>query len=251
MMSLVEEWMVLVVAGAVAGMIGAAGGITSLVSYSALLAVGLAPLPANVANLVAAVACWPGSALTSRRELASTGHAMGPGLPVAAFAAGAGSALLLSTPPGVFTQVVPFLVAAASLALVLQPRLTARARLPANRSNPVAWPLVGAVSIYSGYFGAGSGIMLLVVLLVLVDDRLPEANAIKNMLLGVASLASSAVFVLAGPVEWAVVVPLAVGLFAGSTVGPVIARRVSATAVRWAVAALGLALAVTLWLGPS
>jgi uncharacterized membrane protein YfcA len=147
--------------------------------------------------------------------------------------------------------VVPLLVAAASLALVLQPRLTARARLTADRSNPVAWPLVGAASIYSGYFGAGSGIMLLVVLLVLVDDRLPEANAIKNMLLGVASLASSAVLVLAGPVEWAVVVPLAVGLFAGSTVGPMIARRVPATAVRGAVAALGLALAVTLWLGPS
>jgi hypothetical protein len=53
MMSLVEGWMVLVVAG----VIGAAGGITSLVSYSALLAVGIAPLPANVANLVAAVAC--------------------------------------------------------------------------------------------------------------------------------------------------------------------------------------------------
>jgi uncharacterized membrane protein YfcA len=175
---------------------------------------------------------------------------MARGLPVAGCAAAAGSALLLSTSVAVFTQVVPYLVAAASVALLLQPRLSALARSPATRSNLLAWPLVGGVSIYSGYFGAGSGIMLLVVLLVLVDDRLPEANALKNMLLGVGSLAAAAVFLLAGPVEWAVVAPLAVGLFAGSTVGPVIARRVPVTAVRWAVAALGFVLAVELWLRP-
>ena len=99
------------------------------------------------------------------------------------------------------------------------------------------------MSVYSGYFGAGSGIMLLALLLVLVDHRVPEANAIKNMLLGAATLASALVFVTAGPVDWTAVMPLAAGLFAGSAVGPVIARRVSPRALRWAVAGLGLALA--------
>ena len=47
---------VLLGAGALAVIIGSAGGITSLVSYPALLPVGIPPLPANVANLVAAVA---------------------------------------------------------------------------------------------------------------------------------------------------------------------------------------------------
>ncbi len=59
------------------------------------------------------------------------------------------------------------------------------------------------------------------------------------------------IFVLAGPVDWRAVVPLGVGLFAGSTVGPVIARRVPATVVRWIVAALAVALAIELWLHPS
>src|SRR6185312_9128105 len=59
----------LLVAGVVAGGIGTAGGITSLVSYPALLAVGLPAYEANVANLVAGVACWPASALVSRPEL--------------------------------------------------------------------------------------------------------------------------------------------------------------------------------------
>jgi uncharacterized membrane protein YfcA len=85
------------------------------------------------------------------------------------------------------------------------------------------------------------------VLLVLVDDRLPEANAIKNMLVGVTGVASAGVFVVAGPVDWTAVAPLGVGLFAGSVVGPVITRRVPPAVVRWVVAALGFALAVELW----
>ena len=50
----------LVPAGVVAGVLGSAGGITSLVSDPALIAVGLPPLPANVGNIVAAVALGPG-----------------------------------------------------------------------------------------------------------------------------------------------------------------------------------------------
>ena len=237
------ESIVLIAAGVVAGTIGAAGGITSLVSYSALLAVGVPPLPANVANLVAGVACWPGSALTSREELRRTRRHLARGLPVAGVGAAAGSVLLLVTPPGVFARLVPFLVAFASLALLAQPWLTARAR---QHATPAQVP-IGVVAVYAGYFGAGSGILLLAVLLVLVDDRLPEANAIKNMLLGAATLASAVVFVVAGPVDWTAVVPLAAGLFAGSAAGPVIARRVSPRALRWAVASLGLGLAVALW----
>lgn len=243
------ESLVLVAAGALAGLVGAAGGITSLVSYPALLAVGVAPLPATVANLVACVACWPGSALTSRRELAGSRSLLVGGLPVAACGAAAGAVLLLTTPPGVFDRLVPFLVAAGSVALLVQPRLTPHVARRQNRGT-VALPLVGLVSVYAGYFGSGAGVLLLAMLLVLVDDRLPEANAAKNMLLGVTAVASAAVFVVAGPVEWGMVAPLAVGLFAGSAVGPVLARRVPAVVVRWSVAAFGLALAVRLWVAP-
>jgi hypothetical protein len=242
---------VLVVAGVVAGTVGTAGGITSLVSYPALLAVGVPALPANVANLVACVALWPGATLSSRRELIGVQRSLTRGLPVAAGGAAAGAVLLLSTPPGAFSRVVPFLVATGSLALLSQPWLTARFPRHRHQAGAFALPLVGLVSIYTGYFGAGSGVLLLAVLLVLVDDRLPEANAVKNMLVGAGSVASAAIFVLAGPVDWRAVMPLAVGLFAGSTVGPVIARRVPPTVVRWIVAALGIALAIELWVRPS
>jgi uncharacterized protein len=194
------------------------------------------------------VACWPGSALTSRRELVTTRGSLTQMLPVAACAAGAGSLLLLVTPPGVFSRVVPFLVALASLALLVQPWLTVHAARRPERARLLAWPLICLVSIYAGYFGAGSGVMLLALLLVLVDDRLPEANAIKNMLLGVMSLVSAAVFIVVRPVDWAAAAPLAIGLFGGSAIGPIIARRLPSRAIRWTVVALGFALAVDLWL---
>ena len=247
-MSLAGQSIVLLAAGAVAGAVGAAGGITSLVSYSALLVVGVPPLPAAVGNLVAAVALGPGSALTSRRELANTRRSLVRGLPVAAGGATAGALLLLSTPPGIFSRVVPFLVLTGSLALLAQPWLTARLAQRQLRTGIVAWPLIGLVSIYLGYFAAGSGVMLLTVLLVLVEERLPEANAVKNMLVGVGALASATVLALTGPVDWTAVAPLAVGLLGGSTVGPIIARSVPSAVVRWVVSALGLLLAVELWL---
>lgn len=239
----------LIAAGALAGVVGTAGGITSLVSYPALLAAGLAALPANVANLVAVVACWPSSALASRRELRGNAAIMTAALPTAAIAGGAGSLLLLATPPGVFTRVVPWLVLAGSAALVLQPALTARHDTSAA-SDRLLLPWIALLSVYGGYFGAGSGIMLLAVLLVLHDARVPQANAVKNMLVGAAAVASAIVFAVSGPVVWSAVGPLAAGLVIGSLAGPVVARHLPAGAIRWGAAALGVALAVDLWVNP-
>ncbi len=107
------------------------------------------------------------------------------------------------------------------------------------------------MSIYSGYFGAGSGVQLLAALLTLVEDRLLEANAIKNMLVGAAAAVSAAIFIPVGAVDWKAAAPLAAGLFLGSTAGPVIARRMPTSAVRWSVATLGIALATDLWINPA
>ncbi len=249
-MSWYEATAVLLGAGTLAGIVGTAGGITSLVSYPALLAVGIPALPANIANLVALVACWPGAALTSRREIAGTGAFMAVGIPVAAAGAAVGAALLLSTPPGTFALIVPFLVAAGSLALLVQPHLTAAAGRQMLNQRPLTLVPIGLISVYGGYFGAGSGVLLLALTLILLDPRLPQANAIKNMLVGASAVAAAAVLVVAGPVDWAAVAPLAVGAFAGSTVGPIVARRAPARLVRLTVAALGLLLAVQLWLHP-
>ncbi len=237
---------ILIGAGAVAGLVGTAGGITSLVSYPALLAVGVPALAANVANIVALVLCWPGSALTSGPELRGQGRWLQRWVAVAAVGGGAGAALLLLTPPGIFARLVPFLVALGSLALLLQPRLAARHAERRHRRGVVLPGGLLTLSVYNGYFGAGSGVMALALLMVTVESHLARANALKNMVIGAGTIASSAGLVVFGPVDWSAVVPLGAGLFAGSTVGPVVARRLPATLLRWLVVLLGLSLAVQL-----
>jgi uncharacterized membrane protein YfcA len=238
-------------AGVLAGVVGTAGGITSLISYPALLSVGLAALPANVTNIVALVACGPGSALASRSELAGRGSWLRRWAFVAVAGGAVGSGLLLSTPAGVFERVVPFLLAFASVGLLLQPRLSAWQERHPLRGNEFLLPCgLFSVSVYNGYFGAGAGVMLLVLLLLTVDQHVARANAFKNVLVGVATLVSAIAFAVLGPVDWAAAAPLAVGMFVGSTVGPAVARRIPGNVLRWLVALTGLGLAVRLWVAP-
>jgi len=249
----VERELFLAVAGALAGLVGTAGGITSLVSYPALLFAGIAPLQANVGNIVALVACWPGAAVASRPELAGRGGWLRRWGVVAALGGTAGSVLLLVTPTGVFGQVVPFLVVIGSLALLLQPRIAAwHARREAPGRGSLLLPVgLFALSVYNGYFGAGSGVLLLALLLLTAEPVLVSANALKNMLVGAATISSAVLFALFAHVDWAAVAPLAAGMFLGSLAGPRVARRLPPGLLRWLVALTGLALAVRLWVDPA
>lgn len=239
----------LAAAGVLAGAVGTAGAITSLVSYPALLAVGLPALVANVSNNVALVVCWPGSAFASRPELRGRARWLGRWAPISALGGGVGAALLLSTPAHAFALVVPFLVLGASLVLVLQPHLRRRRRVGAGEPEHRVMLTVGllALSLYNGYFGAGSGVMVLTLLLVAHEPRLASANALKNALIGAATVVSAAIYALSGPVDWTATAPLAAGMLVGSTIGPQLTRRLPPALVRTTVALAGVALALQLW----
>jgi uncharacterized membrane protein YfcA len=231
----------------VAGVAGSAGAIASLVSYPALLAVGIGPLAANVTNAVAGVTIGVGSTLSSREELRDQWRRLRKWAPLCVAGGSGGAALLLLTPSRVFDWVVPFLVAAAALVLLAQRRLTDwhQAR-PRRRTESAALAALAIVAVYSGYFGAGSGIMILAVLLVLIEHDLARANALKNALLTVTDAVPAVIFALAGRVVWLAALPLAVGLFAGGMVGPMVARRAAPAILRAVIAVCGFGLA--LWL---
>lgn len=240
----------LVLAGVLAGVTGAAGGITSLISYPALLAVGIAPLPANVTNAVALVASLPGSALGSRRELAGQFRWIRHWAWLAIVGGATGVALLLVTPDGVFGRLVPFLLATAALVLLVQPVISRWREGRARRERHVLLPLgLFVVSVYSGYFGAGSGVMVLALLLITVDQNLPRANALKNVLLGVADVVAAVGFLFFGPVHLGAAASLASGLLMGSFFGPVVTRHVPSGLLRVMVGLTGLALAAAIWAG--
>jgi uncharacterized membrane protein YfcA len=94
-------------------------------------------------------------------------------------------------------------------------------------------------------------VLLLALLLLSAEPSLVSANALKNMLVGAATITSAVLFALFAHVDWAAVAPLAAGMFLGSLAGPRVARRLPPGLLRWLVALTGLALAVRLWVDPA
>jgi uncharacterized membrane protein YfcA len=245
------EFGLLVLAGIGAGLIGSMAGLASLISYPALLATGLPPVTANVTNTVALVLNGVGAVSASRPELTGQGRRV-LRLSVAGVLGGmVGAALLLLTPSSAFEKVVPFLIAGASVAILVQrpPRELAAegaAHHPEHR-DPRWHPLCTiTIAIYGGYFGAAAGVMMLAMFLLSTGEGLPRGNALRNVVLGVANTVAAVGFIVFAPIAWSAAVPLAIGLFTGGRLGPRIVRRAPQTLIRRVIALAGIGLAVHL-----
>jgi uncharacterized membrane protein YfcA len=265
---------VLVGVGLLAGIVGSVASLASLVSYPALLALGLPPVSANVTNTVALMFSGAGSVAGSRPELAGQGRRVLRFGVLTAAGGAAGAALLLATPSQWFEYVAPVLIAIGSIAIFRPPAELAAAlpgagpdagrdaRRDAGReAGPAAdravprgengWRprlVIFAVAIYIGYFGAAGGIILLAVLIRILAEPLARVNAVKNALAGLANAVAGLGFAIFGPVRWAAVLPLAAGFLVGGWTGPAIVRRLPAGPLRVFIGCCGLALAVRLGL---
>ena len=243
-----SEALVLLAAGTAGGILSTVVAIASLVTYPALLALGVPPLAANMTNTVALMFTGAGSAAGSRLELAGQGRRVLRLGIVTALGGAAGAAVLLLTPASTFTMVVPVLIGGASLVLLVQPwvgLLTPPAVMDTRRRLVLGAALF-AVAMYIGYFGAAAGVLLLVVLTAAISEPLVRVNAIKNAVNGMANGAAAACFAVFGDVRWNLVLPLAAGFLIGGWVGPKIARRVPAGMLRVLVSLCGLGLAAKL-----
>jgi uncharacterized membrane protein YfcA len=244
----VLEALLLACAGVGGGLAGSIAGLASLVSYPALLAAGLGPVQANVTNTVALVGSSVGATLGSRHELRGQAPTVRR-LAAAAVAGGAsGAGLLLVTEPATFERIAPWLIAGASLAILLRRRTEPP---PGDLRGPRATGarLTGAVflvGIYGGYFGAAAGVVLLALLLAGTHDTLARSNALKNAVLGIANATAAIGFAVLADVDWARAAPLAAGLLAGGRLGPVVVRHSDAGVLRALIGLAGLALALKL-----
>jgi uncharacterized membrane protein YfcA len=245
-----SEALILLAAGTAGGICSTVVAIASLVSYPVLLALGVPPLAANMTNTVSLVLAGAGSVAGSRPELAGHGRQVLRLGAVTALGGAAGAAILLATPASAFTVTVPVLIGAASLILLLQPRIRKLAPQagPGRLRRLATGAALFAVAAYVGYFGAAAGVMLLVVLSAMLSEPLVRINAIKNAVSGLANAMAAACFAVFGDVRWHLVVPLAAGFLIGGWSGAKIARRLPAAAFRVAVSLCGFGLAVRLGL---
>jgi uncharacterized membrane protein YfcA len=236
----------LIAAGAGGGIAGSVASIASIVSYPALLALGLPPLSANVTNTMSLVFAVPGAMLGSRPELAGQRSRVIRIGAIMAVGGALGAAILLLAPPGAFALVVPVLIGFAAAAVLVQPRLAPLGPAPgAERSR---WRLAAmfGVAVYLGYFGAAGGVLLLALLAATLSESLIRVNAIKNVVAGAANLVAAALFARYAPVEWAFVPALSLGFLVGGYIGQRLVRHLPVAILRGVVALAGFGLAVKL-----
>ena len=246
----VTEALVLLVAGLAAGGVNAVAGGGSLISFPALIALGLPPLTANVTNTVAV---WPGYVGTSwgyRQELATQLRRVAALTPAAALGAAAGCVLLLVTSQETFERVVPYLVILGSLLLAVQGRVTQRVRQWPGAGAGVRSPLLHlalfVAATYGAYFGGGLGVVLLACLGLFIADGLQSLNALKSVLSLVINAVALVAFALFGPVVWSAVAVLAPAALAGGYLGASVARRLSPTVLRGVVVVFGIGVGIAL-----
>lgn len=243
---IVTDVLILLGAGILAGLVSTIVSLASLVSYPALLALGIPPLSANVTNTVALLFTAVGAAAGSQRELAGQRSRLVRLGMLTALGGATGAALLLLTPGGAFEKVAPILILGASLVLLVQPRLTtALGRAGGEHSLPLRIGLF-AVAIYTGYFGAAGGILTLAILAAMLELPLVRVNAVKNVISGLGNGVAALGFAFFGPVRWVAVLPLAAGFLTGGWIGPSLVRRLPGEALRIVVVICGAGVAIKL-----
>lgn len=255
------QLLLVVVAALVGGVMNSIAGGGTLLTFPALVALGIPPINANATSTVA---LWPG-ALGSmwgyRKELTGS-RLWALGFAAPSILGGAvGALLLLRTPPERFSAVVPWLVLGATGLFMLQGPLVRRiaqsreptggpsdADLTATRPPmTVLWYQFG-VAVYGGYFGAGVGILMLAALGFMGLRNIHRMNGLKNWGGLCMNAVAATMFAFGGLVNWRVALAMAIGAMAGGYVGSRTAQRVPQNLVRGAVVAIGLVSGLLLFL---
>jgi uncharacterized membrane protein YfcA len=246
------------------GVVNAIAGGGTLITFPALVGLGI---PAVVANATSTMALWPGAAagawgyrglLTGMQNWVS--RIAVPSLLGGLFGAG----LLLITPAERFERIVPWLILAATMLFVFQRPLAERfgfkgaalarpttfvddhASDRAIRPTGKLLAYQFAVAVYGGYFGAGLGILMLAAFGFMGFRNIHRMNGLKNWGGLCANAVAAATFAFSGVVSWPVAAAMALGAAAGGYGGSRLAQRVPQARVRQAIIVIGLA--SSLWL---
>ncbi len=253
-----------VLLSALAGVMNSIAGGGTLLTFPALVGLGITPI---VANATSTVALWPG-AVTSmwgyRGELAGARRwAIGYAVP-SLLGGGIGAWLLLITPPSRFDALVPWLVLGATGLFMIQPviaRRIQRRRTEAAETADGSTPSLVAgdrtadgrfpsadvlllqlvVGIYGGYFGAGAGILMLAVLGFMGLSNIHRMNGLKNWGGLCMNAVAALTFAFSSLVSWPIALAMAAGSMTGGYFGSRGAQRVHPRYVRGTVVLIGLA----------
>lgn len=250
------EQLAVVAAGFGAGVLTSTVGVASLLSFPILVAVGLPPVVANATNTVGMTPAGLSGSFGYRRELSEHPRVTATVVATCMVGSVAGATLLLALPPGVFEAVVPWLILFTCVLVGAQPRISSWLRNrqgadlvePRTAMSPITIVFAVLTGVYGGYFGAGSGVMMLAVLGLGLDIELRVTNALKTLAVLAANLVAAVIFIFAANLDWVAVGMLAVGSVVGGYVGAHIGRRLPPALFRSLIVLIGVTASVMMLL---
>jgi uncharacterized membrane protein YfcA len=255
--------LLVIVAATISGVMNSIAGGGTLLTFPALVGLGIPPI---VANATSTVALWPASVSSMfgyRDELEGSLPWAGAFALPSLLGGGAGALLLLHTSPERFSALVPWLVLGATALFIVQEpvmRAVRRRQTSCNGSDSDAartatLPSLSIlfyqflVSIYGGYFGAGVGILMLAALGFMGLTNIHRMNGLKNWGGLCMNAIAALLFGFSRLVNWPVALSMAAGASVGGYVGSRVARRVGERGVRLAIIVIGLASGVVMLAG--
>jgi len=240
-------------AGMLGGIVGVMVGGGAVVTIPALLATGVAPQSAIVCTLASIAPAAMLASLSDRSQLPPINRAFLALILASVIGAGMGASLLVLTPERMFSQLIPLLVAFATLLFAFSERISNwLRRRAAGRGRDINFNIASLlkallpVSFYNGYFGAGAGIMLLGVFSLATGGDYRSANVAKNFVASLNGMTATLVFATQDAVLWPQTLALMLGTFAGGLIGAYVARVLPQRFVRVLVVLVGAGLTVGL-----
>src|SRR5665647_636841 len=239
-------------AAVAAGLVNALAGGGTLISFPALIALGVPDIAANITNTVALCPGYLGGAVAQREDLKGQQRRLWLLVPAGIIGGIAGSVLLLVASEQVFHFIVPFLILAAAMLLAVQDRvrdwiLKHSSDKPGKQGRRAVLP-VGLAAVYGGYFGAGMSVIILAVLGLFLDDTLPRLNALKQCISLSVNVAAAVFFLFSGLIIWPLALVMATGALAGGAAGGRIAGKINPVWLRWTVVVISTVVGIVLLL---
>ena len=219
----------------VAGLVDAVAGGGGLVTVPALLAVGLPPGIALATNKGQAAPGAVSSFVTFFRRGGVDRKRAPLGFACGFIGSLLGARLLLALRPEPLRPIVIALLLFALAVMLLRARIPARTE-PLSRPRLVLVLVALALGIYDGFFGPGTGSLLIVLFVTLFGDTpLYASGNAKVVNLG-SNLAAFLVFAWRGAILWKLSLPMAAANIVGARLGARLALRQGDRFVRGVVA---------------
>ncbi len=239
------EWLILIIASFLAGILNSIAGGGSFLTFPALVFVGISPVAANATSAVAVFPGYLGAAAGFRREIFSfPQRRLLQYSFIAAIGGLIGSLLLLITSNVLFSTLVPWLLLFATALFAIGGKVTGWLKNHPYLIGRHELSILFLVSVYGGYFNGGLGIILLALFTLFGMSNLNTMNGLKNGLSFILSAVSVVTFSIAGIVHWPEAVIMMIGSTTGGYTGAVVARALPGGVLRLIIIMVGLLMTV-------